>query len=631
MRGLPWIVGSVALISMASTVRAEVTTVEELVAAVTGGNAGDTVVIGPGTYELTESLRPQPGMTIRGAGTGLTVVRNAATWAPGTQGLTADEGATRSGVDCTKYLFNLGSGTTNVVISDMTLTGPSLHGGICGFGPNGLELMRLEFRNFLWAGVRTFIMDGASIHDNVFFDSSGRANVTSGWSGGALFLTYTKNTEIVDNRISRSSGNGGYGIKGREARNVRIYRNTIEANFAIELPFENDYYVEIDQNYLGGTISIPKWAGGGYPDGGYTFHVHHNYFNTSYSFEYHRNAIEIDHNLFDFSLEGDYGNLISGFDTSSARGGTRMHNNLIRNPGRGIYWNEGVYNYFAFYNNHVRGETTVTPRKEGLFAFRPARDGGATDWSTIVIRDNIIELAGTDRPLMRNPDSHAAVIENNTLTGISDTASYANQDTGAHRGPLEPLCMRLGAYQEWTVDGWQLSRTPNPIPADACGVTVDAGVGDADGGATDGSSQGMDAASARDAGPRVDAAMGRDAGASDAAGQRGDAAVGRDAGSTDATHQGMDASAPRDGGTTDGAGPGLDAAGGNTDAMGLGSDGAQLSSADASVDEQGTTGGKSCTCVSSDSGQHEDMGHGGWLVLLVLTWRRRRSRCTGRC
>ncbi len=481
LRFAAWVGAITCSTSLASLAHAEVTTAAELVDAVTNGAPGDIVELAPGTYEIDEPLRPPPGMQIQGAGVGLTILQNAPGWAPGTAGLDQDEGATAGAIDCDNYLFDLGSDSVDVVISDMTLTGPLLHGGICGFGMSGLELARLEFTTFLWAGLRAFIMEGALIHDNQFFDAGGKSNITSGSSGGALFLTYTSSSEIYDNHFARSEGNDGYGVKGREARSVRIHHNTIATNFAIELPFENDHFVEIDHNYLGGAISIPKFGGGGFPKGGYTFHVHHNYFVTSYALEYQRNGIEIDHNLFDFSTDADGGNLISSFDSVPAVGGTKMHDNLISNPGRGLYWNEGVYDDFAFYNDHVRGTTTVTPRTEGLFEFRPERDGTATDWDSIVLRDNIIELTGTFRPLMRNAQSYAADIENNTLVGVSDDDAYANPDSGQPRGPLEPLCMRLGAHEEWTVDGWTVSKTPRPVPAGECGEIEPGGSGGSSG------------------------------------------------------------------------------------------------------------------------------------------------------
>ena len=582
----------VGLFATPSAARAEVKNVAELVAAVTGGLAGDVVVVGPGTFELTESLRPKPGMEIRGAGIGVTIIRNAASWAPGDAGLDKDEGVTKEAIDCSKYLFDLGSNSDGITVSDMTLTGPPLHGGLCGFVLGELELTRTELKSFLWAGLRIYIMNGAKLHDNVFFDAGGKSMGDSGSSGGALFLTYTVNAEIYENRFDRSDGNDGYGVKGRELRSSRIHHNTIDTNFAIEFPHDNDYFVEIDHNYLGGVLSIPKYAGGTFPEGGYTFHVHHNYFNTSYAIEYHRNGIEIDHNLFDFSTAADGGNLISGFGEAAAVGSTRMHDNLVSNPGRGLYWNEGVYDDFAFYNNHVKGETTVTPRTEGLFAFRPERDGVVTDWSKIVVRDNIFDLSGTLRPLMRNDEGHAAVIENNTLTGISDARAYANPTTDQPRGPLEPLCFRLGADEEWTLDGWSLAKTPDPAPAGDCGEEASSSSSEG------GSSESGERGTTGDGGPTS-----------------GDLPTGSDGGEGTTTTSGGE-------GTSDGPGPGGDTIGGWT-STGATSEGA--TGADATPEAGG------CACASDPRGP----GGLGWAGLtgalgLLLSTRRRRCASSPR-
>lgn len=527
-------------------------TVEELVAAVNDGAPGDVVIVSAGTFELSAPLRPKAGMEIRGAGMGATVIRNATGWQPGNGGLDQDEGATRESVDCGSYLIDLGADNADFTLSNLTLTGPQVHGGLCGHFLDGLEVHHVEFESFLWAGVRMFGLENALIYDNRFFDAGNKSNVTTGSSGGALFLTYTSDSEIRNNRFSRSEGNDGYGVKGRQFRNVRIHHNTIDVNFAVELPFENDHTVDIDYNFLGGVISIPKYAGGDVPDGQYGFHIHHNYLNTSYAIEYQRNSVEVDHNLFDFSRDEDGGNLISGFDAVPADpGGTNFHDNLIRNPGRGIYWNEGVYNDFTFANNHVRGETTATPRTEGLFDFRSNRDGGVADWNSVVIRDNIFELTGTERDLMRNADARAAVVENNTLTGISDAAAYDNPDQGRPRGPAEPLCFRIGADEELTVDGWDLFDTPSPPPSDACGADPgesgsSGGTGESDGDTDgDGSGSGAETAGESQGGSSSEGSgTGNESGSSASGGGNGsgagDAGPGTDGGTSAGANDGDD-------------------------------------------------------------------------------------------
>jgi hypothetical protein len=115
-------------------------------------------------------------------------------------------------------------------------------------------------------------------------------------------LTYFCKAEIANNRFGRSAGNDGDGVKGREGRNVGIHDNTRDVFFSVEMPFERDHFVEIDHNHFDGAISVPKYAGGTFSARGYSFRVHHNHFNTSFAFEFQRNGIEIDHNLFDLSM-----------------------------------------------------------------------------------------------------------------------------------------------------------------------------------------------------------------------------------------------------------------------------------------------------------------------------------------
>jgi nitrous oxidase accessory protein len=446
-----------AVALLATAAGAQVTSVAELVNAINNGSPGDTVLVGPGTYELAAPLRPKAGMTIQGAGAGQTIVRNAASWNVGNTGL-PDNATDHQSINNNAYLFDLGDHTHNVNLSRMTLSGPQLHGAIYGNNPDGLTLSHLVVEDFLWSGVRTFRLDQGNFHDNTFINAGGRAGVTSGFTGGSIYSTWTNDSEIHHNTILRTDEHPGnvFGIKGRQFHNTRIHHNTIKTSFSIELPFENDQFVEIDHNYMTGVVSIPKFAGGPVPEAGYTFHLHHNYQSHSYALEWARNGAEVDHNLFDFDTENDVGNLISNFGTAHAVGPTDFHDNLIKNPGRGLFWSEGVYDDYAFYNNHVIANTTVTPRTGGLFGFKPERDGVTTDWSKIEITDNIIEVHGLSRPLMRNTESYQAVIENNTLINVSDLAGFANPDTGEPRGPTEPFFFLIGRRGEYLIDGWDL-------------------------------------------------------------------------------------------------------------------------------------------------------------------------------
>ena len=447
---------------LAGNSAAQVTNVTDLVNAVNNGLANATVTVGPGTFLLTAPLKPKAGMTIQGAGIGQTILTNDPSWSPSTVKL-PEGGVTASSIETGAYLFSLATNTHGVTLSDMTLTGPELHGALYGYNTDNLHLHDLVIQDFRWSGIRTFAMDGANIHDCEFIDAggawSGGAPATSGGiTGGGMYVTWMKTSEIWNNRFRRTkSGNqfNFYGIKGRQGRNSRIHHNTINVNFSIEFPFENDEFMEIDHNVCKGVISIPKSGGGPVPAGGYTFHIHHNYFTTSYAVELTRKGVEINNNLFDFKTTSDGGNLCSSFGTTAAQGSLSFHDNLVKNPGRGVFWSDPIYNDLSFRNNHIITNTTVTPRTDGLFGFN-----ASCDFSTITIADNIIECIGQTRPLLRNSASNSALISNNSLTNVSGTGNYANPDTGAPRGPLAPVQFTCGVDDEFTVDGWNFFETP---------------------------------------------------------------------------------------------------------------------------------------------------------------------------
>lgn len=434
---------------------------EALVAAVRDGAEGETIEIAVGKYELSAPLEPKAGMTLRGAGMAETIITHTAAWKPSTKTLPDPEMKTQ-GMDTHAYLIRLTEKAPDITIENLTLRGPQLHGAIFGWGNENLHLHHLRIEDTLWTGIRTFAMKGAKIHDCEFIDAGGRwkkggePGVDGGITGGAIFAIWMADSEIAHNRFVRTQldkQDEFYGIKGRQGKRCRIHHNTIEVNFSIEFPFENDEDMEIDHNVCHGTVSIPKYAGGPVPESGRTFHIHHNWFRDSYAIEFVRNGVEIDHNLFDFNREKDHGNLISGFGKAAVPGPASFHNNLVSNPGRGVIWINEPYNRLEIRNNHIVARTTATPRKEGLFGFNKE-----SDFTTITIRDNIIECEGEPRPLLRADESYGAKIENNRLTNVSDTVRYANPKTDAQPGLQAPLKFECGVHGEFVVDGWKVER-----------------------------------------------------------------------------------------------------------------------------------------------------------------------------
>lgn len=449
---------SFALLLLVTSIRAwsgdAVTTSAALITAIRDGAEGATITIGTGTFELDAPLEPKTGMTITGAGMDKTIITGAASWKPSTKTLPDPEMKTK-GMDTNAYLVRLKDKADKVTISGLTLRGPQLHGAVFGWEPTNLHLHHVRIQDVLASGIRTFSMKNARIIDCEFIDAGGRwekgePGKKGGITGGGIFAIWMADCEIAHNRFTRTQlepQDEFYGIKVRQGKRNKVHHNTIETNFSMEFPFENDEDNEIAYNICHGTISIPKHAGGPVPASGKTFHIHHNVFYHGYSIEFVRNGVEISHNLFDFDVvKADGNNLISGFGNATASGPAQFHNNLIRNPGRGVIWINEVFNHLEIRNNHIVTNTTPTPRTEGLFGFNPK-----CDFATITIRDNLIECIGQPRPLLRNQESYGSVISNNALTNVADTDKLKNPMGTTKPGLEAPLSFSCGVHDELTV------------------------------------------------------------------------------------------------------------------------------------------------------------------------------------
>ncbi|MGL4463803.1 MAG: right-handed parallel beta-helix repeat-containing protein [Planctomycetia bacterium] len=438
-----------------------VATAAALVAAVRDAKEGDVVELAPGVFELEAPLDLKGKMTLKGAGIDKSILTGAKGRVHSTKSL-PDPEMTPNGLDTDAYLVRIKRDTDGVTLSDMTLRGTGLHGAIYAWFHTGLHLHHLRIEDTLSSGLRTFGMTKAKIHDCEFIDAGGRwdggrPGVKGGLTGGGIFAVWMRDCEISDNRFVRKNmapEREFYGIKVRQGVGCRVHHNTIETNFSMEFPFENDEDNEIDHNVCHGTVSLPKHAGGVVPASGKTFHIHHNWFKDSYTVEFVRNGVEIDHNLFDFPTDADHGNLISSFGDVDAKGPAKFHDNLVNNPGRGVVWINEVFNNLEVRNNHIICRKTITPRTEGLFGLN-----SKCDFKTIVIKDNVVECLELSRPLLRADESYAAVIENNRLTNVADAMKLKNEKADRPVGLTAPLKFECGAKGEYTVDGWNAGPT----------------------------------------------------------------------------------------------------------------------------------------------------------------------------
>jgi nitrous oxidase accessory protein len=455
-------ISALAVALATSLLRGQVTTVPELINAINNGAPNDTILVGAGTFDLTQTLKPKSGMTIRGAGIGQTIIRPAAGWHPDPANA-RDDDFSFSSVDKTAYLFNLGSNIPDISVSDLTLEGDSrVYGAFCGDLPSRFQVANIHFKDFRWAAIRVYrCRPNVLIRDCLFEDAGGTDEIAA----GCVYVMGAEYLVVRDCHFFKVDNVHGqvYGIKGRgDTKHCRFVNNTIEVNFSIEIPFDHAEDNVIGHNVIRGEISVPKHGGGAAVASAYSYRIHHNWIRKSSAIEGSRNGLLVDHNFFDISTNDDVGNLHYAHPSALANGPVEFHNNLIRNPGRGLFWSGSGQKNLTWRNNEVIANKTVTPRGEGLFEFP-----GGQDVSTVVIKDNIIQCIGKNRPLMRNAGNYAATIENNTLSGISDTASFSNPATGAPIGLEAPLDFRCGAYGSFRVQNWVVTAGGDPPVVDA--------------------------------------------------------------------------------------------------------------------------------------------------------------------
>ncbi len=152
-----------------------VRTTEQLIAAINSAIEGDTIELAAGRFELDHTIEMRTKMTLKGAGVDKTILTNSAAWKPATKTL-PDPEMKLEGLDTDAYLIRIARDTVGVTISDLTLSGPQLHGAIFAWFHTDLHLHHVRIKDTLWSGLRTFGMKRARIHDCEFIDAGGRWN-----------------------------------------------------------------------------------------------------------------------------------------------------------------------------------------------------------------------------------------------------------------------------------------------------------------------------------------------------------------------------------------------------------------------------------------------------------------------
>jgi hypothetical protein len=455
---------SLSLAQTVEPITRTVVTVAELRAALAASNPGDTILLSPGTYTIGSPLLPRSNVNIVGAGIGQTTIQAATTFASPSTNL-PDNGTVATTTQGNQYLVNLGTnlaGSTvpskvDVRFSGITFTGGTVHGGIYGSVCDRLQVVGCEFRDFQWAGIRIFTVRDGIIANNTFVDAGSRFVPTTGSpvTGAGVYLTNGTRTQIYNNRFSvivvdPENPRRAYGIKGQQGTEVQIYNNTIETDFSIEFPFNVIRRFDIHNNRLAGRVSVPIRGGGNSPNdpgvpivAGDSCRIFQNYFvgGPSDSVEGPRNGLLVDRNLFRFTVDEDNGNLLTQQAPNLepleavpvAQGPSVFQNNLIENPGRGLLTAGAVQNGYSFSNNHVRMLSGAT-QAEGLFGFvRPAAATATmaanpgTNLSTITIANNIFDVSGVSRPLLKRPAGVTVFPNANTIMSRNNDLDIAGQ------------------------------------------------------------------------------------------------------------------------------------------------------------------------------------------------------------
>jgi nitrous oxidase accessory protein len=145
---------STAALSLAAPVR----TITELATAVKTAQPGTTVELAAATFRLTQPLDLPTGLTLTGAGIGKTIITHADAWRANHATL-PDPETNHEKFDRSGYLLRCQNDAGNIAISQLTLTGPALHGAIFGMANHDLHLHHLHIENFLFSGIRTYAIN----------------------------------------------------------------------------------------------------------------------------------------------------------------------------------------------------------------------------------------------------------------------------------------------------------------------------------------------------------------------------------------------------------------------------------------------------------------------------------------
>lgn len=215
----------------------------------------------------------------------------------------------------------------------------------------GVKWQYLRVHDFRWNGLRCEFSKQVEIQHCHIEDAS--TEVLPSREGGLIRTRWLEDARIHHNRIIAKK-TSGYGYKGGGHTKVRFDHNFVDTNyFAYESPFEDEFEVDLDHNYLTRCISIPRDSGVDPKTKGfkYGYRIHHNYLTDSYTIEGPRGYLEFDHNW--VHVENKGGRVYSHHGAHST-GPIWIHHNIIENVAINLIWmNEGRIDNMNVVNNTI--------------------------------------------------------------------------------------------------------------------------------------------------------------------------------------------------------------------------------------------------------------------------------------
>lgn len=309
-----------------------------------------TIQLGEGLFVETQTAWLRSGMTIAGInrnGENKTQIIASRDWPK-------SESAHRGNFPVEEYLISA-QNIEDVTIRDISLASYPEHriaGALFAKQVKHLDIFNVEVNDFRWAGFNIERAAGLSIHNNNLTNASlEKHNVF----GGLIRTRWIKHSEIYNNAF-RSTIKGGYGYEGAGHENVRLHHNVfdIKGGFSIEIAHENEFGVEIDNNIINRTISVPKSGQGQNPNNRgyeYSIWIHHNYLADSYTIEGPRNHLRISHNYANLQRTGGRFYTHHG---GRNNGPIWIERNVVENVDRALVWmNRGLAENIFVYNNTV--------------------------------------------------------------------------------------------------------------------------------------------------------------------------------------------------------------------------------------------------------------------------------------